>query len=161
MDFFDKKEIESDISRIDEILGSCIFNPENSRNVLLKSAFIEVMICLRDLMYKTQKYSSRVSFSDDVLIEGRVKDVTDLIEYIRNTICHIDSDNHFIEKDNFKFSFCVSYGKVNIMSIGELKLSSDYEDDLCFFFGKQKIYLKRHIVRAFEEGKEKLLPFVK
>ncbi|MFQ5431942.1 MAG: hypothetical protein ACE5EN_05500 [Nitrospinota bacterium] len=45
--------------------------------------------------------------------------------------------------------------------IGNFEQASDYNDDTCFFFGAQKIYLKRHIVRAFEESKSKLLPLLR
>ena len=38
------------------------------------------------------------------------------------------------------------------MQIGDLKLTSDYDDDVAFFYGTNRLYLKRHIIRAFEEA---------
>lgn len=46
------------------------------------------------------------------------------------------------------------------MKIGEFEQSSQYPDDICFFFGSQGIYLRRHIVRAFEEAKTMLVPLL-
>jgi hypothetical protein len=43
---------------------------------------------------------------------------------------------------------------------GAITQSCYYEDDTAFFFGVHRIYLKRHIVRAFEEAKLKLLPLI-
>lgn len=160
VDFFTKSDVESAIERIDELLGCGIFQPKNSRDVLLRAAFIELLIALRDLMYKTQKYSSRIAFDDDVKKTEKIKDVSDLIKYVRDALCHPDSENHYIEAGNIKATFNVAFGKANLLKIGDFEQSSQYQDDICFFFGSQGIYLKRHIVRAFEEAKSKLLPVI-
>jgi hypothetical protein len=156
IDFFSKCEIEEDIGRIQNILRTEIFLPPNINHPLCKSAFIEILICLRDLMYKCEKYSSRINFTDDVIQTSKVSDVTDLIKYVRDALCHPDIPNHYIEKNNIKASYNVAYGKCNLMKIGDTEICSDYNDDICFFFGSQKIYFKRHILRAFEEAKDNL-----
>ena len=63
MDFFSKSDIESALNRIDKLLSCGIFEPHNSSNPLMRAAFIEALISLRDLMYKTEKFSSRIDFS--------------------------------------------------------------------------------------------------
>jgi hypothetical protein len=158
VDFFIKTDVESAIQRIEELLRCGIFQPQNSRNVLFRAAFIELLIALRDLMYKAQKYSSRIAFDDDVKKTEKINDVSDLIKYVRNALCHPDSEHHYIEAGNIKATFNVAFGKANLLKIGDFEQSSQYEDDVCFFFGSQGIYLNRHIVRAFEEAKGKLLP---
>lgn len=161
IDFFTKSEIESAIQRIDELLSCGIFQPKNSQDVLFRAAFIELLIALRDLMYKTSKYASRITFDDDVKKTDKIKDVTDLIKYVRDALCHPDSDNHYVEEGNIKASFNVAFGKAKLLKIGDFEQTSNYPDDICFFFGSQGIYLGRHIVRAFEEVKGKLLPLIK
>jgi hypothetical protein len=160
MDFFSKSDIESSIRRIDDLLSCGIFQPANSNNILFRAAFIELLIALRDLMYKSQKYSSRISFDDDVERSDKIKDVSDLIKYVRDALCHPDSDNHYIEQMNIKSTFNVAFGKIAPMKIGNFEQISKYDDDICFFFGSHGIYLKRHILRAFEEAKIKLLPLI-
>lgn len=160
VDFFSKRDIESAIQRIEELLGCGIFQSQNSRNVLFRAAFIELLIALRDLMYKTQKYSSGIAFDDDVKKTEKIKDVSDLIKYVRDALCHPDSESNYIEAGNIKATFNVAFGKANLLRIGDFEQSSQYQDDICFFFGSQGIYLKRHIVRAFEEAKSKLLPII-
>lgn len=66
MDFFDKSDIQGSLRRIEELLNCGIFDPKNSSHVLMRAAFIELLISLRDLMYKAEKYSSRIDFTDDV-----------------------------------------------------------------------------------------------
>ena len=59
-----------------------------------------------------------------------------------------------------KIRFVVVYGKIPaaILLPGEGAIGSDYDDDVCFWFGTNKLYLKRHILRAFEEAKRNLIP---
>jgi len=158
IDFFIKSDIEGAIRRIENLLTCGIFQPQHSQDILFRAAFIELLIALRDLMYKAQKYSSRIEFDDDVKKTEEIKDVSDLIKYVRDALCHPDSENHYIEAGNIKATFNVAFGKVNLFKIGDFEQSSQYQDDICFFFGSQRIYLKRHIMRAFEEAKSKLLP---
>ncbi len=160
MNFFDKSDIESSIRRIDELLSCGIFSQENSRHVLFRAAFIELLISLRDLMFKAEKFSSRIAFDDDVKRVGGVKDVSSLIKYVRDALCHPDSDNHYVETGNIKATFNVIFGRGGLLKIGDFEQSSEYDDDICFFFGSQRIYLRRHVIRAFEEAKSKLLPLV-
>jgi len=160
MDPYVRQEIEDDTDRIEAILATDIFSPHNARHPLMRSAFIEILICLRDLMAKTNNLNLRIDFTDDVLISPDVKDVTDLIKFVRDALCHIDSKNHFVAP-GIKATFNVAYGKTIMLTVDEFDIASDYDDDVCFFFGRHRIYLKRHIVRAFEEVKRKLLPFLK
>lgn len=160
IDFFTKGDIESDIKTIEKLLETEIFLPNNISHPLCKSAFIEMLICLRDLMYKAERYSTRINFTDDVVQTEKVTDVTDLIKFVRDALCHPDIPNHYLIKDKIKATYNVAHGKCNLISIGDIIISSDYDDDICFFFGEEKIYFKRHILRAFNEAKKKLLPLV-
>lgn len=120
VDFFIKSDVEGAIQRIDELLKCGVFQPKNSRNVLFRAAFIELLIALRDLMYKTQKYSSRIVFDDDVKKTEEIKDVSDMIKYVRDALCHPDSENHYLETGNIKASFNVTFGKASLLKIGSL-----------------------------------------
>lgn len=91
MDTKDRQDCESNIRRIEELLDSGIFNQKNSGHILQRSAFIDLMICLRDLMHKTEKYAKKIDFTDDILTNNYVKDVSDAIRAVRDACCHIDS----------------------------------------------------------------------
>ena len=160
IDHFSKSEIEDSLQRIDSIIESKIFEPENSDSPLLRSAFIELLICLRDLMYKTEKYASRVSFDEDIVKNEKISDITDVIKYVRDALCHLDSDNHYLEKGNIKATYNIMRGKGTLVKINDYEQTSEHTDELCFFFGSQRIYFKRHILRTIEEVKSKLLPLI-
>ncbi|MGL4739359.1 MAG: hypothetical protein ACRC41_00930 [Sarcina sp.] len=156
--FFLKSDIQSNISDIETILSSNILNIKNP--TLQKGAFIHMLILLRDLMFKSEKYATKVNFTDDVITNAKIKDVSDLIIFVRNALCHPDSSNNYLINDNIKATYNVIYGKGTFMKIDDITIASDYDDDICFLFGPQKIYLKRHILRAFEEAKTNLKDFL-
>lgn len=160
IDWFEKSDIQIAIGRIAGLLECGIFHPDNARHVLLRAAFIELLIDLRDLMYKAEKHAERIAFVDDVRTTEKIQDVTGLIKFVRDALCHPELPHHYLEPGNIKATFGVHFGKGTLLEIGEFKQSSKYEDDICFFFGSQEIYLNRHIVRAFEEAKAKLLPLL-
>jgi hypothetical protein len=167
IDFFEKSEIQLAIGRIDELLNSGIFE-EKHHNIFLKSVFIELMILLRDLMSKSEIYASRICFDDDVRKKTynskkrkiTVNDITDLIKFVRDAICHPDSKNHFFDSGNIKSTFNIVFGKGIFLQAGDDQLFSKYDDDICFFFGDQGIYFNRHIIRSFKEAKKKLIPII-
>lgn len=160
MDHWDRNDVKEDIDCIDRILATNIFTPDNAGSPFFRAAFVEVLIALRDLMYKTEKYVSRISFTDDVTVTQDVTDVSALIKFVRDALCHRDSDNHFIEKGNIKATFNVCFGKGTLLKTPQFEQSSPYNDDTCFFFGSQRVFLRRHILRAYNEAKQKLLPIL-
>jgi hypothetical protein len=138
-------ELKNDLRRIEEILNSKIFEVENSMHVLRESAFIEVMIRARDALEKLkianrsiglEIMSETVWDSDSGLEELSVYCV---IKWVRDAMCHVESDNNLVAEN--VFSFNVVYGKGVFM--GEMK--SDYADDVAFFFGPVRLYLNRHL----------------
>jgi hypothetical protein len=160
IDFFTASDILQDTRRIREIIGSGIFTASHARHPLTKSAFTEVMICLRDLLHKTETYGTRISFTDDVTITPQIKDVTALVNFIRDALCHHHVYNHWVVPGQLKASFITLYGKRSYSPFQDYDIvfESAHDDDVCFFFGLQKIYLRRHIVRAVKEAREQLFP---
>ncbi|WP_462147140.1 hypothetical protein [Pseudoalteromonas gelatinilytica] len=153
MEIKDRQDSISNIRRIEELLQSGIFNQENAHHPLQKSAFIDLMICLRDLMYKTEKYAQKINFTDDILMNGYVNDVSDAIRAVRDACCHIDSFKRNFDENGNRGSYNVVFGKSISMRIGDVELTSEYEDDVAVFYGVNRLYFKRHIIRAFKEAK--------
>lgn len=157
---FIKCDVENSIEELDRMLKIDIFSEEEikNENPLLKAVFTYILILLRDLLHKTNNYGClKVNFNEDVKIDGDIKDVCDLIKFMRDAMCHIDSDNHYLEKDIAKAELIILFGKKDFCTYSAkdeiIEVRSLYADDVCFFLGKQKIYLHRHIIRAFNEVK--------
>jgi len=160
VDISDQQGCELNIRRIEELLGCGIFEPASSGNILQSAAFTELVICLRDLLHKTEKYAKRISFTDDVMTNEYVHDITDAVTAVRDACCHINSFKRLFDDRGNRGSFLVIYGKGNLARIGDLELKSDYEDDIAFFYGKNRLYIKRHIIRAFKEAMARLAPML-
>lgn len=151
--FFVKSQIESDFNRVKELINSGVFNASVLR-IFHESVFTELMIKLDDLLQKFNKLNQRIDFKDDISGD---RDITDLVNSIRNAVCHMDSGEHILDSESqIKFTFNIAFGKGILISIGDRKLVSDYEDDVCFFFGENKIYFRRHIIKCIQESEIKL-----
>ena len=152
--------INSTIRQISQLLESGIFNSNNAGHPLQKSAFIDLMICMRDLMFKTEKYATRIAFTDDVLTNNYVRDVTDAITAIRDACCHIDSFKKNFDENGNRGAYMVAYGQCNLLKINDFEAKGEYEDDAAIFYGRNRLYIKRHIIRAFQEAQIQLAPLL-
>jgi hypothetical protein len=155
--FFIKTQIESNIYDVENLLSTGVFNAAILRS-FQEPVFVSIILKLDDLLQKLRILDERVNFTDDVA-SG---DITDLVNNIRNAICHLNSPENMLDKENqIKFVFNIAVGKANIIQIGKTVVKSDYDDDTAFFYGENRIYLKRHIMRILKESRsiyQKLYP---
>ena len=117
MDFYTKSDIRSSFHRIEELLASGIFEPPNSGNPLVRSALTELLILIRDLMAKAKILAAPVDFTDDVNVTKQVKNISDAVKFVRDAICHVDSENRNHEECNARLSYNIAYGKCNLAKI--------------------------------------------
>lgn len=148
-DFFVKSQIQSDIRDIKTLLNTGVFNAPVLRP-FQEPVFVSIILKLDDLLQKFRILNQRINFKDDIA-SG---DITDLVNKIRNAICHLNSDENLLDKKTqTKFVFNMLVGKVNAVKIeGNIAAKSDYDDDIAFFYGEHRIYLKRHLIRVLNEA---------
>jgi len=149
------RELLSETRRCTELFDSQIFF-DNS--IFKQSAFIEILIRLNYILQELSKKGSRVIWSDGIQVTHNIKDITDLVNNLRNAVCHSDSGRNYISDTDTKFVFNVCAGKCpNAIRIGENKtLGNMYEDDIAFYYGDKKIYLIRHIKKLLQELPNKI-----
>lgn len=147
--FFIKSEIRSNIQTISTLLNTGVFSSLELR-VFQEPVFVSIILKLDDLLQKLRILNQRIIFKDDIS-KG---DITDLVNKIRNAICHLDSPENLLDKESYlKFVFSIVIGKGNAVQVGnDIVAKSDYSDDIAFFYGEHHIYLKRHIVRTLKES---------
>ena len=149
-DFFVKSQIESNITDIKVLLETGVFSAPILRS-FQEPVFVSTILKLNDLLQKFQILDQRINFDDDI----NSGDITDLVNKIRNAICHLNSDENLLDKKaRIKFVFNVAIGKVNVIDANGKTAKSDYNDDIAFFYGEHRIYLKRHILRCLNEAEE-------
>ena len=145
-----KRELFSETQRCAELFNSQVFT---NHQIFTQSAFIEILVRLNYILQELSKKNNRVVWADDVQTDKNIKDITDLVNNLRNAACHSDSPRNFISNSNIKFVFNTFAGKCpNAVKIGEnISLGNEYQDDIAFYYGDKRIYLARHIKRLLEE----------
>ncbi|WP_186121444.1 hypothetical protein [Burkholderia gladioli] len=112
-------------------------------------SFVFVIINLNELLQRASSEKRRVSFTDFVDTADGVDDVTTLINRIRHAVCHIHSPQNNLGKAYFRFNSVA--GKRKFGRIGDVLIEGEFEDDVAFFYGDKRVYLRRHIIRALKE----------
>lgn len=126
------------------VFGASVLRP------FQEPVFISIILKLDDLLQKFRILNQRINFRDDI----SSGDITDLVNKIRNVICHLNSDENLLDKETqLKFVFNMVIGKGNIVQIGDnIVAKSEYDDDIAFYYGEHRIYLKRHLIRVLNEA---------
>lgn len=145
-----KRGLLSETQRCVELFDSQIFT---KHQIFTQSAFIEILIRLNYVLQELSKKNNRIIWADDIQTDQNIKDITDLVNNLRNTACHSDSLKNYISNSNIKFVFNVFVGKCpNAVKIGgNASLGNEYQNDIAFYYGDKRIYLVRHIKRLLEE----------
>ncbi|MFA5880162.1 MAG: hypothetical protein WC860_08350 [Candidatus Margulisiibacteriota bacterium] len=140
------------------LLSNCrnLYNSEalwkDELNIFAESVFTKILIQLNDILQKLKKCNLCIIWQDDINKEDG--NITDLVSKLRNASCHIDSNNNHINKNkkDTKFVFNkISGNSPNAFKRGNLVLGCNYKDDIAFYYGEYRIYLKRHIERLIKE----------
>jgi len=143
-------DIHSSINRCETIFNSGVLNSAGTANVLFESAITHLLININDLLQKARVDGKRIGFTDDVNLPEGSSDVTDLVKICRNAACHVSSGEHM--SDTNKFSFCVMAGlNPSAFTVNDVTMGCDYADDFAIYYGTTRIYVKRHMLRAFEQ----------
>ncbi|MDU8501039.1 hypothetical protein RYB01_17880 [Pseudomonas syringae] len=142
-------DIQASISRCREIFNSGVFNDGNKAGVLFESAVTHLLIHLNDLLQKANIDKRRISFVEDVEVTDSVTDVTDLVRACRNAACHVTSGEHKIDAGKFTFCVAAGVGPKHFVINGK-EMGCEYSDDIAIYYGVNRLYIRRHLLRSFE-----------
>jgi len=147
--FFVKSQIQSNIRDIKMLLDTGVFDASILRS-FQEPAFVSIILKLNDLLQKYNQIGKRINFTDDI----PSGDITDLVNSIRNAICHLDSGENLLDSEaQIKFVFNIIIGKGEAINIGNKAVAkSDYNDDIAFFYGENRLYFERHLLRVLKEA---------
>lgn len=143
-------DIQTSIYKCQELFNSGVFSSGGISNPLFEPAVVFLIINLNDLLGKSKADGMRISIVDHVDQTESIKDVTDLVRECRNSAVHISSGEHLFESIG-KFTFNVVAGlSPSAFSLNGITLGGDFADDIAIYYGEKRIYLRRHLLSAFE-----------
>jgi hypothetical protein len=155
-----QNDIRRDIEEVQTLVKTGVLQTGWPHEVFWPVA-TRLIICVRDLVAKSEQLAKkRVAFTDDIYIRGRVKDAASLIKFMRDAVCHIEIDHHLLDERKNWLSMTYIRGKGTLVQSGDMRIGSDYQDEIAFVFGNQRVYLGRHLLRAFNEAVVNLQPYL-
>jgi len=112
------------------------------------SVITEILIHLRDLLFKLDAIGNRVDFRDYIEPQPNkgITDITDLIKFYRDAACHNESPNRRNSK-GYLFS-------------GNVFAAYDFEDDITLLMGDSKLYVKRHLFRLYQTVLQRFASYI-
>lgn len=117
-----------------------------------ESIVTHLSIVLNDVLQLFRIVDLRIDF----IVEGDVKDVTDIVSLYRNASCHFGSTSRQMNA-GVTVSFMTMIGKGVGIQTPDGALENPFEDDVAYFYGNIRLFHKRHIVRAVTIAQEKLV----
>ena len=134
-------DISSSLNEFKKLISSNIFNQPD--NPFFKSALIHLLILSRDLTQKSYIKGKTIDFTDDMVVTDKIKNVTFLsnMQEMLFFAILILKTMFYVKKIILCFLFNVIFGKGTLAQIGDLTMTSDYDDDICIFFCDQKYTL--------------------
>ncbi len=114
---------------------------------IAEGAFTLLLIHLRDMLINLDKLGRRIDFRDDV----RDGDITDLAVRMRNAACHMTSGNRQAAP-RVTGVYSVYVGKGSMSYVAGIPFECPYEDDVAVFYGKDRMFIRRHVLRCLDEA---------
>jgi hypothetical protein len=113
-----------------------------------EACVLMLLVNLNDLLQAAKSAGHPLTFSEHIEPDAEVSDISELITRCRNAACHVwgRSGQSF---HAFRFYRVVGYcARANVFD-GKT-LGCEFHDDIAIYYGKCRMYLKRHAARALE-----------
>jgi hypothetical protein len=134
---------------LDKILSSGVL--DRPRDHLFQAGLTCFLIHLNDLMQKAKKDGKRIAVVEDIgFTSGSPKDLTTLINDVRNAACHVGSPLNEFGAGRLRMVVVSGYAPA-AMVIGDDRFGCEYADDCAVHFGPLRLYMRRHLWRAWRE----------
>jgi len=146
---YNADQIKQRLTRVHVLLESPVFKRNSSEDGPWKVAFAELITLVNDLLTQADQVDKRVDFLEGVGVNGKVQDISSLVEWMHLQLPELTADlpgqlsgNHL----NRYFNQGTGYFANGAFFTGE------FDNELAFFLDDQRIYLNHHIRRAVEQA---------
>lgn len=155
-----ENSIRLSAQQIDDAVGSCarmfdsgIFADAGVRSKFFQPSLVFVLINLNSLLQVAESLGHRISFADHIEPGPQIEDVTALVQVCRDAACHVGD----LSGSSTPSGFVVVSGYVQSqLSHDGCAHHCEFPDDIAVYIGRHRLYLLRHLKRAFDEVSEVL-----
>jgi hypothetical protein len=148
-----KQQVTQQLIRTRRLLGSDVFTSKAPFSADTQAGWIELILAVSDLVRQSSLAGKRINFTNDVNMSGGQKDVTDLLDTMRNS-AYVVKANPLTQSDltiiHPAFNQLTGSGRGNFAN--GLFFSSSHKYEKAFFIGRDRIFFYRHLMRAFIEA---------
>lgn len=120
-----------------------------------KSEFIQLIRVVHRLLTLSGQVGQRVSFSEGVGVNGKIQDITSLIEWLYAHLPELTTEmsgqratNHLNRYQNQGWGYFANGSSFAV----------EFNNEVAFFIDDQRVYLNRHIRRAILEVEHAFRP---
>ncbi|MBD2752961.1 hypothetical protein [Spirosoma validum] len=145
--------LQRQLTRVHVLLDSPVFNRDSAEDGPWKETFIELITLVHAILLQAQQADKRVEFLKDVGVNGKIQDITSLVEWMYNRLPGLTADNIGQQTDN-RLNRYFDQG-TGYFANGSF-FTGDFDNELAFFIDDQRVYLNRHLRRAIDEVEQSL-----
>ena len=145
---------KSSFVRVYALLNSPVFNRDSNEEVVWRPAFTELITLVDEVLLRAQQAGQRVDFLEGVGVNGKIQDITSLVEWMRSCVPALAADRPGQLPAN-RLNRYVDQG-TGYFANGSF-FTGEYDNEVAFFIDDQRIYLDRHLRRAVDEAEQHLL----
>lgn len=111
-----------------------------------EACVLMLLVNLHDLLQRAKAAGQPVTFTDHIEPDAEVDNVSELVAKSRNAACHVWGRSN-ASSNAFRFNRVAGYCRHATVFDGKT-LGCEFHDDVAIYYGKCRLYLNRHAVRA-------------
>jgi hypothetical protein len=120
-----------------------------------EACVVMLLVNLHDLLQAARAGGSPLVFSDYIDPREDASNITELVAKCRNAACHVwtkpaSAQSALLQSTIYRFYRVAGYCP-RATQFDDKVLGCDYHDDVAIYYGRYRLYLKRHVLRAVEE----------
>lgn len=140
--------LERLVKTIYTTLNSPVFNLNTSEDTPWKSEFIQLISQIHSLLTLADQAGHRVDFLEGVGVNGKIQDITSLINWMYDRLPELTDDKPGQQATN-RLNRYANHGW-GFFANGSF-FTVEFDNELGLFIDDQRVYLNRHIRRAVAE----------
>lgn len=141
-------QLRNYLTQVHTALGSPSFNSNTPEDDSWKPEFAHLITLVHQLLTLADQDGKRVDFIEGVGVNGKIQDITSLINWLYDRLPELTADKPGQLASN-RFNRYANQGWGYFAN--GCFFTVEFNDELAFFIDDQRVYLNRHIRRALSE----------